>query len=70
MRRNATSCPRSAPAPSRSGLGPVVKNAGAAVARRTRFQPPKKNRHVAASDQAATWRAHKFLARGTAIGAR
>lgn len=35
-----------------------------------RFQRPKQNRHVAAFDQAATWRTCKCLARGTAIGAR
>ncbi|EBJ2702469.1 hypothetical protein DQ648_22910 [Salmonella enterica] len=51
-------------------MGPVVKKRGAAEARRTRCQRPKQNRHVAAFDQAATWRAHKCLARGTAIDAR
>ena len=34
------------------------------------FQRPQQNRHVAAFDQAATWRACKRLARGTAIRAR
>lgn len=55
------------PKPFRLGAGGRKSGRGGG---RARFQRPKQNRHVAAFDQAATWRTCKCLARGTAIGAR
>ena len=70
VRCGGSSKPNNNSSPRRIAPGAVSQNPGAAVARRTRFQHPKQNRQVVAFDQAATWRAHKCLARGMAISAR
>lgn len=70
VRCGGSSKPSNSSSPRRIAPGAVSQNPGAAGDRRTRFQHQKQNRHVAAFDQATTWRAHKCLARGTVIGAR
>jgi hypothetical protein len=63
VRCGGSSKPKNNSSPRRIAPGAVSQNPGAAVARRTRFQHPKQNRHVAAFDQAATWRAQVPCAR-------